>query len=112
MRQRVAQLLVSVAFMSSGFACEPRRAAPDVALPSSTASPSTAGPSSPGAPSSSAAASELRVRPIAGGYGGVGPATPAPHPDTWVVLWLEVEARAKRSDVSIKEVELVDAAGT
>jgi hypothetical protein len=53
----------------------------------------------------------LTVRAVAAGYGGVGPATPPPHPDTWVIAFLDLEATTSLIDVQIQELELLDAAG-
>lgn len=56
-------------------------------------------------------AGKLRVRPFAAGYGGVGPATPAPYPDRWIVLLVDIEATGALTGVEVKELELVDQAG-
>lgn len=55
--------------------------------------------------------SALRVQPLSAGYGGVGPATPAPHPDTWVVLFLDVESDGGLSRVAVEAVELLASDG-
>jgi hypothetical protein len=41
----------------------------------------------------------------------VGPATPAPYPDTWVVLLIDIETTGALTGVEVKELELVDQAG-
>jgi hypothetical protein len=53
----------------------------------------------------------MRVRLVSAGYGGVGPATPAPYPDLWIVLFVEIESSVKLRGVEVVEVELLDAGG-
>lgn len=55
--------------------------------------------------------SQLRVRPFSAGYGGVGPATPAPYPDLWIVLFVDLESSANLRGVEVAEVALLDAGG-
>lgn len=55
--------------------------------------------------------SRLRGRLVAAGYGGVGPATPAPHPDLFVALVVDVDATAPLTGVDVGALELVDATG-
>lgn len=55
--------------------------------------------------------SKLRARPFAANFGGVGPATPAPRADAWVILLVDVASSASLSGVEIQEIELVDQAG-
>jgi hypothetical protein len=89
--------------------CEPRRG-PDLGPYASGAAPSTAPPASAstGAP---VTASKLRGQALAAGYGGVGPATPAPHPNVWVVLFVELTATAKLAGIAVASLELLDAEG-
>ena len=55
--------------------------------------------------------SKLRALPFAAGFGGVGPVTPPPSADAWVIVLVDVASRERLSGVEIKEIELVDHAG-
>lgn len=55
--------------------------------------------------------SKLRALPFAANFGGVGPATPAPHTDAWVIVLVDVASSARLSGVEIKEIELLDHSG-
>jgi hypothetical protein len=88
----------------AGFACNRRHVDSDTPPSSSTAGATSSG-------SSAMSSSRLHVRPISAGYGGVGPATPPPYPDTWVVLFVGVETTAKVTGVFVKQLEIVDATG-
>ncbi len=52
--------------------------------------------------------SKLRVQVVAAGYGGVGPQTPSPYPDTWTVLILDVQASAAVEGVAVQEIIFSD----
>lgn len=105
--------MVVVALALSDLGCEPPRSGSDRLLSSSTATAPIASASSSASStgSSTGASSKLRARPVAAGYGGVGPRAPSPHPDLWVVLIVDIEATEKLTGVAV-EVELVDGAGT
>jgi hypothetical protein len=101
-----------VALVVSSFGCEPRHGGSDAAAPATNAPLATAAASTPVASSGAAmTSSKLRARPFVAGYGGVGPATPAPHPNLWIVLLVDVEVTEKLGGVEVAEVELMDAAG-
>ena len=57
------------------------------------------------------AAGEHRVVRLAN-FGGVGPVTPPPSPDAWVIVLVDVASSERLSGLEIKEIELVDQAGT
>ena len=65
----------------------------------------------PPSPVSSMNANTLRATPVQAGYGGVGPYIPAPRPDQWVILLVDVETDAPLTGVEVSEVQLLDAAG-
>ena len=101
-----------IAIVLCELGCEPGRVVSDAPLPPRPGSPATTAASTALAPAgSSLIPSKLRVRPLAAGYGGVGPATPAPYPDTWVVLLVDIETTGALTGVEVKELELVDEAG-
>ena len=56
--------------------------------------------------------SKLAATSLAGGFGGVGPATPPPYPDVWIVVFLELDATAPLAGVEVEQIELRDAEGT
>jgi hypothetical protein len=86
--------------------CAPRSPGSDAPLSSVTAPPSV--PVSTGAPM---IPSQLHARLFSAGFGGVGPATPAPAPDAWVSLIVDIDSSGALSGVEIVEIELVDVAG-
>lgn len=52
--------------------------------------------------------SKLRAQPFVANFGGVGPATPPPSPDAWVILLVDVASSAPLSGLEIREIELID----
>jgi hypothetical protein len=63
-------------------------------------------------PRDAGVAPNIRLRPVAAGYGGVGPQSRPPSPDLWTVVFLEVESSARLVSVEVVELVLLDAAGS
>jgi len=93
---------MTMAVLLWGPGCQPERASFDAAVAPSTPSQTAA---------SAMTVSKLRPKPVAAGYGGVGPATPAPYPDVWIVLLVDLETTTALREVTLKELQLVDDAG-
>ncbi len=53
----------------------------------------------------------LQVRHVAAGYGGIGPATPAPNPDLYLVLFIDIQSSARLGGIELADIQLLDAAG-
>ena len=87
-------------------ACEPRGASSDAG-----SAPIASATGTPASASGTPMTSQLVVRPVSAGFGGVGPYIPPPQPDLFVVLFVEVEAAAPRTGVEVTSIELLDADG-
>lgn len=87
-------------------ACEPTPA--PTATPSAPASPPVAVASASGSPTKATMSSKLKIMPpIAAGYGGMGPATPAPHPNVWFVVILDINVTAPLTGIEVEQIELL-----
>ncbi|HMR05735.1 MAG TPA: hypothetical protein PKA88_08150 [Polyangiaceae bacterium] len=97
---------LALALALSTLSCETKSTPPALA-----ASPSAAAATPKASSAAAGVPSVLVARALVAGYGGVGPATPAPLPNLWVVLLIDVEATAQLLGVKLADLELLDKAG-
>jgi hypothetical protein len=100
-------VLAVLAFCFAGCKSQPT----GVATPAPSGTHASVAPSEVTSTGAHITTSQIRVRPVSAGYGGVGPATPAPYPDLWIVLFVEIESSVTLRGVDVAEIELLDAGG-